>query len=160
MWERRHQITCDSCCSDIQKPCSSCSSSKWGLSNGGRRCSYESALCLSVLWSMIGGCQTNIERCQIRLNRLKPCMTRSARWAVSVYWQRGQTSSGVPQGSVLGPMLFGTYMSPVGDVISQHNVHYYQYVSLNLTWQLVKHRELCKRRVSMIHWERAAPEPN
>jgi len=30
-------------------------------------------------------------------------------------------------GSVLRPILFGMYVSPVGDVITQHNIRYHQY---------------------------------
>ena len=34
----------------------------------------------------------------------------------------------MPQGSVLGPILFAVYCSPVADVIADHGVRYHQYV--------------------------------
>jgi len=43
---------------------------------------------------MIGGCQTNVERCEIGLNGPQPGVTQSARSAVPVSWQRGQGPKG------------------------------------------------------------------
>ena len=38
-----------------------------------------------------------------------------------------ELSRGVPQGLVLGPVLFNLYTSPLGDICKSHDIKYHQY---------------------------------
>ena len=65
----------------------------------------------------------------VQIENTKSSIRQCGLWPVNVV----NVACGVPQGSVLGPLLYVLYTTPIADIIKSYDLHYHLYAEDSLT---------------------------
>ena len=83
---------------------------------------YYYSILLQTLRNRYGITHNALKWVQSYLTEIYQCVSISDHQSY-----RFKLTTGVPQGSVLGPLLFSLYVQPIGDIIRKHGLSFHHY---------------------------------
>ena len=109
-------------------------------------------LLLNHLKFRFGICDTALAWIKSYLSERTQSVSIDDRNGITIISDKASLSCGVPQGSVLGPILFTLYMSPLGDICRANDILFHSYADdsqnyLSFQPKQIKSKEKCKHQL-------------